>query len=100
MSWTWWMTLLVIFAALALIGCIPVGGDIRYSPEGFFLSLVLGPVRLQRQKRSSGLQKSRQLRRSERRKKRPPFGLAAWRVRCSCWSLPGMSLATRGVSCG
>ena len=47
MSWTWWMTLLVIFAALALIGCIPVGGDIRYSPEGFFLSLVLGPVRLQ-----------------------------------------------------
>lgn len=47
MSWTWWMTLLVIFAALALIGCIPVGGDIRYSQEGFFLSLVLGPVRLQ-----------------------------------------------------
>ena len=30
MTWTWWMTLLVIFAVLVLIGCIPVGVDARY----------------------------------------------------------------------
>ena len=27
MIWRWWMTLLVIFAVLFLIGCIPVGVD-------------------------------------------------------------------------
>ena len=34
MTWTWWMTLLAIFAALVLIGCIPVGVDARYNAEG------------------------------------------------------------------
>ena len=33
MTWTWWMTLLAIFAALVLIGCIPVGVDARYNAE-------------------------------------------------------------------
>ena len=43
MTWTWWMTLLVIFAVLVLIGCIPVGVDARYSADGVFLTAKLGP---------------------------------------------------------
>ena len=41
------MTLLVIFAVLVLIGCIPVGVDVRYNAEGVFLAAKLGPFRLQ-----------------------------------------------------
>ena len=41
------MTLLAIFAALVLIGCIPVGVDARYNAEGVFLAAKLGPIRLQ-----------------------------------------------------
>ena len=47
MTWTWWMTLLVILAVLVLIGCIPVGVDARYSADGLFLAARLGPFRLQ-----------------------------------------------------
>ena len=47
MTWTWWMTLLVIFTVLVLIGCIPVGVDARYNAEGVFLAAKLGPFRLQ-----------------------------------------------------
>ena len=47
MTWTWWMTLLVIFAVLVLIGCIPVGVDARYSADGVFLTAKLGPFLLQ-----------------------------------------------------
>ena len=47
MTWTWWMTLLVIFAVLVLIGCIPVGVDARYSADGVFLTAKLGPLLLQ-----------------------------------------------------
>ena len=47
MTWTWWMTLLVIFAVLVLVGCIPVGVDARYSADGVFLTAKLGPFRLQ-----------------------------------------------------
>ncbi len=47
MTWTWWMTLLVIFAVLVLIGCIPVGVDARYSADGVFLTAKLGLFRLQ-----------------------------------------------------
>ena len=47
MTWTWWMTLLAIFVALVLIGCIPVGVDARYSAEGVFLSAKIGPFLLQ-----------------------------------------------------
>ena len=47
MTWTWWMTLLVIFAVLVLIGCIPVGVDARYSADGVFLTAQLGPFLLQ-----------------------------------------------------
>ena len=47
MTWTWWMTLLVILAVLVLIGCIPVGVDARYSADGVFLTAKLGPFRLQ-----------------------------------------------------
>ena len=47
MTWTWWMTLLAIFAARVLIGCIPVGVDARYNAEGVFLAAKLGPIRLQ-----------------------------------------------------
>ena len=47
MTWTWWMTLLVIFAVLVLSGCIPVGVDARYSADGVFLTAKLGPLLLQ-----------------------------------------------------
>ena len=47
MTWTWWMTLLVIAAVLVLIGYIPVGVDARYGAAGVFLAAKLGPVRLQ-----------------------------------------------------
>ncbi len=47
MIWRWWMTLLVIFAVLLLIGCIPVGVDTRCSPDGVFLAAKIGPFRLQ-----------------------------------------------------
>ena len=47
MTWTWWMTLLVIFAVLVLVGCIPVGVDARYSADGVFLTAKLGPFLLQ-----------------------------------------------------
>lgn len=47
MTWTWWMTLLVIFAVLVLIGCIPVGVDARYGADGIFLVAKIGPFRLQ-----------------------------------------------------
>ena len=47
MTWTWWMTLLVIAAVLVLIGCIPVGVDARYGADGIFLAAKIGPVRLQ-----------------------------------------------------
>ena len=41
MSWTWWMTVLVILAVLVLIGCIPVGVDAAYG-EGGVLALPGG----------------------------------------------------------
>ena len=44
---TWWMVLLLVLAVLALIGCIPVGVDAAYSPDGIFVSAKLGPFRLQ-----------------------------------------------------
>ena len=47
MTWTWWMTLLVIAAVLVLIGCIPVGVDARYGAAGVFLAAKIGPFRLQ-----------------------------------------------------
>ena len=47
MTWTGWMTLLVIAAVLVLIGCIPVGVDARYGAAGVFLAAKLGPVQLQ-----------------------------------------------------
>ena len=47
MSWTWWMTVLVILAVLVLIGCIPVGVDAAYGEDGMLLSAKLGFLKLQ-----------------------------------------------------
>ena len=47
MSWTWWMTVLVILAVLVLIGCIPVGVDADYGEGGVLLSAKIGFFRLQ-----------------------------------------------------
>jgi len=47
MTWTWWMTLLVIFAVLVLIGCIPAGLDARYNKDGAFLAAKIWFVKLQ-----------------------------------------------------
>ena len=55
MTWTWWMTLLVILAVLALIGCIPVGVDARYGADGIFLAAKLGPFRLQLLPQNDGI---------------------------------------------
>lgn len=46
MSWTWWMTVLVILAVLVLIGCIPVGVDAAYGEGGVLLSAKIGFFRL------------------------------------------------------
>ena len=46
MSWTWWMTVLVILAGLVLIGCIPVGVDAAYGEGGVLLSAKIGFFRL------------------------------------------------------
>lgn len=46
MSWTWWMTLLVILLALFLLGCIPVGVDAGYEESGYFVKLKVGFLRL------------------------------------------------------
>ena len=47
MSWTWWMTVLVILAVLVLIGCIPVGVDAAYGEGGVLLSAKIGFFKLQ-----------------------------------------------------
>ena len=47
MSWTWWMTVLVILAVLVLIGCIPVGVDAAYNESGVLLSAKIGLFKLQ-----------------------------------------------------
>lgn len=47
MSWTWWMTVLVILAVLVLIGCIPVGVDAAYGEGGVLFSAKIGFFRLQ-----------------------------------------------------
>lgn len=47
MSWQWWMTLLAVLAGLLAIGCIPVGVDARYGPDGMLLAAKLGFVRIQ-----------------------------------------------------
>lgn len=58
MTWTWWMTLLVIFAVLFLIGCIPVGVDARQDGDGlrvkakiWFFSLQLIPKKSKKKKK-------------------------------------------------
>ena len=43
---TWWMTLLVIFLVLFLIGCIPVGVDAGYSTEGYYVKLKIWLLRI------------------------------------------------------
>ena len=47
MIWRWWMTLLVILAVLALIGCIPVGGDVRYDENGLVVKAKAAFLRIQ-----------------------------------------------------
>lgn len=58
MTWTWWMTLLVIFAVLFLIGWIPVGVDARQDGEGlrvkakiWFFGLQLIPKNSKKKKK-------------------------------------------------
>ena len=46
MSWTWWMTVLLILAVLVLIGCIPVGVDAAYGEGGVLLSAKISFFRL------------------------------------------------------
>lgn len=46
MMWTWWMTLLAVVLVLLLIGCIPVGVDAGYSPEGCFVKLKVWLARV------------------------------------------------------
>ena len=97
MTWTWWMTLLAIFAALVLIGCIPVGVDARYNAEGVFLAAKLGPIRRQllpqKPKRKGNSKNSKRNRKRHRKKplRRKKSQIrsfpAAWTKFCSCWIL-------------
>ena len=47
MIWTWWMTLLVIFAVLLLIGCIPIGVEAKQDAEGLAVRLKIWFLKLQ-----------------------------------------------------
>ena len=71
MTWTWWMTLLTIFAALVLIGCIPVGVDARYYAEGVFLAAKLGPIRLQLLPQKPKKKKNPKKRKRRKKRSRP-----------------------------
>lgn len=94
MTWTWWMTLLAIFAALVLIGCIPVGVDARYNAEGVFLAAKLGPIRLQLLPQKPKKKKKQQKKpekapekAASRKKSQIRSFPAAWTKFCSCWIL-------------
>ena len=87
MTWTWWMTLLAIFAALVLIGCIPVGVDARYNAEGVFLAAKLGPIRLQLLPQKPKKKKKQQKQPLRRKKSQIRSFPAAWTEFCSCWIL-------------
>lgn len=44
---TWWMILLLIFAILFLIGCIPVGAAVDYQDEALAVRAKIGPFGIQ-----------------------------------------------------
>ena len=71
MSWTWWMTVLVILAVLVLIGCIPVGVDAAYGEGGVLLSAKLGFFRLQILPAKPKSPKSRKKQRSPNSRSQP-----------------------------
>lgn len=44
---TWWMILLIILAALWLIGQLRLGGKAHYGPDGMTVTVIAGPARIQ-----------------------------------------------------
>ena len=44
---TWWMILLIILAALWLIGQLRLGGMAHYGPDGMTVTVIAGPARIQ-----------------------------------------------------
>ena len=97
MSWTWWMTVLVILAVLVLIGCIPVGVDAAYGEGGVLLSAKIGFFRLQilpakpkkpkKAKKSNSRSQPHRLhrpqRRTLRRQKQPPKRSSSFPAACA-----------------
>ena len=61
---TWWMILLLIFAILFLIGCIPVGAAVDYQDEALAVRAKIGPFGIQilpkREKKAKKIAKSTQ----------------------------------------
>ena len=54
---TWWMIVLLVFAVLFLIGCIPLGLDAQYQDGACSLRAKIGPFwlgRIQRRKKRKG----------------------------------------------
>ena len=54
---TWWMIVLLVFAVLFLIGCIPLGLDALYREGAFSLRAKIGPFwlsRIPRRKKRKG----------------------------------------------
>ena len=54
---TWWMIVLLVFAVLFLIGCIPLGLDAQYQEGTFLLRAKIGPFwlsRITRRKKRKG----------------------------------------------
>lgn len=54
---TWWMIVLLVFAVLFLIGCIPLGLDAQYQEGTFLLRAKIGPFwlsRIPRRKKRKG----------------------------------------------
>ena len=110
---TWWMTLLVIVLVLFLIGCIPVGVDAGYSPEGYYVKLKIWLLRFTllprpekpTQKKKKSAKKAEKAERPpprKRRRRNPPSFPAGWTASshlCSsaatCWGILGASCAWR-----
>ena len=66
MTWTWWMTLLAIFAALVLIGCIPSALMRAIMRRAYFLRRSSAPSAFSFCRRSQKKKKQKQQKKPEK----------------------------------
>lgn len=70
---TWWMIVLLVFAVLFLIGCIPLGLDAQYQDGACSLRAKIGPFWLGRIQRRKSAREQPLLRKSRMRRRRKHF---------------------------